>query len=632
METNLRNDNEGHEKGPATMWSNGMGDEQLDDDDFDDALGEADTDFQQNSAGKSKSAKQDGAASGSQPKRKRPLKLTQSQRERKRAIDREAQRSIRIKTKNYIAHLESMVKAMEQNDTHGPDGENNRTRELMNQLRQSQEEVRRLREAMLGVQRVLGGALGDAARNALNIESNEQRQASSSSSPPSEEADVGVSGSFSATTRPQIENMGAFWIPPQEPNPTGNMTIHSDHTTPPSLHPARPPQDPNLRNYEGEMFYYAEYHLTRVYSAQGPGAFTNRPFDEDIIVRSVIEGWPAVEERYHLDLGWQVLQEIDQVIFPDVGIVERMAAMRLLRMKLLHTVNSRVGIAVPGPQQGLLPGYMTAEVVHHDNRANVVDNFVWPGFRKLLVETPQRYITNEFNESFRHNLKFLWPFEISDSYTKDPVSQLYCSAPEFMRRQADIRCWTMKRVFFSGFEELWENIPAYEAEIRKSLPGPGMISNGGGAVQAQGNVARQGSFGMQRVSPMGMVVEDDVDDDGVEEDLLAAADAAGSGPGPAVVLPSNVNVNVSIPPTGWMGNGGQVMGQHQHPHSHPHASPMSATSMSGGFWGQGLEVGHHGGVVAQGFAGHAGQVQVMAGRGAGHMGGHRGSLGHGFPP
>ena len=124
-----------------------------------------------------------GPSSGGYTKRKRPLKLTPSQRERKRAIDREAQRSIRMKTKNYIAHLENLVKLMEQNDTGGPEGENSRTHELTNQLKQSQEEVRSLREAMLGIQRTLSTVLGDPS--ILNADLPPQRQSSYSASPPS---------------------------------------------------------------------------------------------------------------------------------------------------------------------------------------------------------------------------------------------------------------------------------------------------------------------------------------------------------------------------------------------------------------------------------------------------------------
>lgn len=583
--------------------------QQIDDDanDNEDAIGEDDLDAAASGTTVNPQSKQDGAAAGTQPKRKRPLKLTASQRERKRAIDREAQRSIRIKTKNYIAHLESLVKAMEQSDTNGTDSENSRSRELMNQLRQSQEEVRRLREAMLGVQRTLGGALGDATRMALNTIDIDQRQPSSSSSPPSgNELTLPSGGSFNATSRPSIETAGAFWLPPPDTTQqTPSLAIGSDHPSAPNIHPARPDKDPKMRQCEGEMFYYAEYHLSRVYSAAGPGAFGNRPFDEDIIVRAVIEGWPAVEERYPLDLGWQVLQELDQVIFPDVGIVERMAALRLLRMKLLHNVNSQ-----PAPQN--IPVYMTSEVAHHDNRVKVVDTFVWPGFRRLLLEEPQRYITNEFNESFRHNLKFLWPFEVSDSYTKDPITGLYCSATEFMRRQADIRCWTMKRVFFDGFEELYPTVPAYEAEIQKSLPPPGMSTGVASQPQSATSVRGHGSFAMQGGATMGMV-----EDQEVESDV-----GDGSGPGPAVVLPSNA-------PTAWGVNQPSTVPITRHPHVPSPVTPMSA----GGFWSTGgmdHHHHHHHGMPSQGYTGHAPQQQQQQQAMQGHMS-HQAGLAHGFP-
>jgi hypothetical protein len=539
-------------------------------DDNDDALGEVDLDVEVGASLMETKNEGSEAGKGTAPKRKRPLKLTASQRERKRAIDREAQRSIRIKTKNYIAHLESLVKAMEQNDSHGPEGDSNRTKELMNQLRQSQEEVRRLREAMLGVQRVLGGALGDLSKLGATAEGHEARQMSSSASPPSgnEQASV-LGGSFSGPSRPTIDTGGgAFWLPPDSNQPASSTGVASAVTSPPSIHPNRPAKDPSQR-FEGEMFYYAEYHLSRVYSAPGPGAFSNRPFDEDIIVRAVVEGWPAVEERYPLDLGWQVLQEIDQVIFGDCGVVERMAALRLLRMKLLHVANSKAGGTMSGPQG--IPQYMTSEVVQHDNRANVVDNFVWPGFRKLLIETPQRYITNEFNEGFRHNLKFLWPYDVSETYTKDPISSLYCSSPEFMRRQADIRCWTMKRQFFNGYEELWETIPAYEADIQKALPAPPMSQPA--QRSTHGNMIQMQSQSMRLMG---------------EHDQEEAVSEANVPRGPAGVLPSNdtaawVAHPTHVPPMQgyWSDAMDQGMAQGYAAQGHPHGQPLQHRGSQG---------------------------------------------------
>ena len=390
-------------------------------------------------------------------KRKRPLKLTASQRERKRAIDREAQRSIRIKTKNYIAHLVSLVKVMEETDVTGQDGQNNRTRELMNQLRQSQEEIRKLRETMLGVQRLLGSGLGHQAAE------RSAHQVSNSGSPVSTSENLlGPSISITAAS----DESTHAWADPVRSNDQSSTTTETTH--PVISHPDvpdRPDRDPAKRKFEGEMFYYAEWHLNRVHTA-GATAFDNQFFDEDIAVRAIIEGWLAIEERYELDLGWHALREVDQVVFPEAGVVERIAAMRLMRMVLLNQVNNKASNAV------MLPSHMTKEVADLGIHPEIIDHFVWPGFRQELARRPERYITNAFNEKYRRNLKFLWPYEISDTYHLNPMTQLYECTPEFAQRHVDIRCWTLKRSFFEGHEELLQLIPTFETPLTKSLPPP----------------------------------------------------------------------------------------------------------------------------------------------------------------
>merc|ERR1712098_303787 len=124
--------------------------------------------------------------------------------------------------------------------------------------------------------------------------------------------------------------------------------------------------------------------------------------------------------------------------------------------------------------------------------------------------------------------------------------------PEFMRRQADIRCWTMKRVFFNGHEELWETIPAYEADIQKSLPAPPLNVSVG--MQGQGTV---------------MVDEHDVDDGDI---------ASSAGPGPSV-LPSHG-------PSSWVGHGAVQSLPHV-----SHGLPMP------GYWAGPMDPG-----MGQGFA------------------------------
>jgi hypothetical protein len=453
--------------------------------------------------GAQKAEPESGPSSGTGTKRKRPLKLTPSQRERKRAIDREAQRSIRIKTKNYIAHLENLVRVMERNDTAGPDGENSRTRELMNQLKQSQDEVRSLRETMLGVQRALSTVLGDSA--SMSLDSFLQRQSSNSASPPSltePHNTTSVTAPNQYSTQSQTTHISTSSQAPRNPSIVIIPTMPSQSEPPPPLPqdlPERPKSNPWRPRIEGEMFYYAEYHLNRVYAA-GPAAFGNTAFDQDITVRAIIEGWAAVEVHHDLDLAWQVIREIDQVVWAACGIVERMAIISFMRRKLLYQINARAATPLPP-----MPAFMTQEVTKHARHADIIDHFIWPGFRNCLVEQPEKYISNHFSDKFRYNLKFLWPFEINSAYVKDPITQTYSSAPEFMTRQWDIRCWTMKGRFFDGSEELTSCIPAFDVPLHKALSLPsveGMGMNDMG-MNDMGNYAS------------GLVEEQEVDEEGL---------------------------------------------------------------------------------------------------------------------
>ena len=497
-----------------------------DDDDFD-GMAELDAVSSQDRASGSfhpmqKPEPGSGPSSGTSAKRKRPLKLTPHQRERKRAIDREAQRSIRIKTKNYIAHLENLVKVMEQSDTTGPDRENTRTRELMNQLKHSQDEVRAMREAMLSVSKTLSTVLSDPGN--LHTDQYFQQQSSHSDSPSSATEIRGNMPFVGPANSPGQYQQVPVPPPPQLQRDHSSISIPPLPSQKESLIPNPPnmperPKPSGPRRFEGELAVYAEFHLNRVYTA-GPAAFNSSAYDEDIPVRAVLEGWTAVEERHVLDLCWQVIREIDQVVWINCGIIERMAILRFVRTKLFHQVNarsSRVSAAGTG-----MPDFMTTEVAPHSSHADIVDTFIWPGFRHCLVEQPHKYISNHFSDKFRFGLKFLWPFDVSSAYTKDPATDMYTSTNEFVSRQWDVRCWAMRGRFFEGNEELRGMIPCCETGIQKSLS-MNSIERGqatGGGLNVSGLAGHRG-----------LVEDQELDDGGGVGGETGIVDHAGVGVG-----------------------------------------------------------------------------------------------------
>jgi hypothetical protein len=77
----------------------------------------------------------------------------QERRERKRAIDREAQRSLREKTKTHIAELERTIQILRDQDRNGA------TASLLSEIEGLRAENERLRDIIDGVKSVVGSEL-----------------------------------------------------------------------------------------------------------------------------------------------------------------------------------------------------------------------------------------------------------------------------------------------------------------------------------------------------------------------------------------------------------------------------------------------------------------------------------------
>lgn len=109
-------------------------------------------------------------------------------------------------------------------------------------------------------------------------------------------------------------------------------------------------------------------------------------------------------------------------------------------------------------------------------------NLTRPGVREHLLFSPRKYATNTFMEEFRSQCAFLWPFEPEDTYIRDNATGLYSYSPQFIQRQLDLRCWTMRPDFFKKFPELKPDIPVFSppplnANLLLSPPNALMRSN-----------------------------------------------------------------------------------------------------------------------------------------------------------
>jgi hypothetical protein len=68
---------------------------------------------------------------------------------------------------------------------------------------------------------------------------------------------------------------------------------------------------------------------------------------------------------------------------------------------------------------------------------------------------------------FASSIRFIWPFDLSSTWTGDKDAGFYSFSSLFNERFQDIRCWAMSSEFFDLFPQLIGYIPIYN-------PAPGV--------------------------------------------------------------------------------------------------------------------------------------------------------------
>lgn len=404
-----------------------------------------------------------------------------------------------------VAHLENLVNLMERD---GPDAKANgmektaeqaglqqaRAGEIFSQLRQSQAEVRKLKEILHGVQKLIAGVCDtamDSDSQPRQVVPSGESNAVVPSSGESEKLQASSSQQVISNYPQTLASAASFPKPVNHTNSEtstspemaqGNLS-HVDSTQfymPYRIDHAHDgmflaerwlePVTSGLsgavsESHDQELYQFSEREVMKVLTNSGR-TLANQPFDEDIVIRSVLHGWPDVEDHYTLDAGWRALKNIDQNVFNRSGLVERMAILRMMRQKMLHQVHCNSSDLPALPE---FYGRTSMEDLQQLKITPIIEYYVWPGLRASTLNSPRKYQNNKFSEMFRQNFKFIWPYDVADAYVKDPISHLYSTAAEFARRQRSLHSWAMRKEFFEEFEELSSAIPVFNPPVRKAL-------------------------------------------------------------------------------------------------------------------------------------------------------------------
>ncbi|KAL5002862.1 hypothetical protein BDV10DRAFT_181081 [Aspergillus recurvatus] len=340
----------------------------------------------------------------------RPVRLTTA--ERKRLTDRKAQRQRRERIKTYIARLEKTLEELTAASGNGMEAT------LLKQLEQQRAKTERLTNVINHIHEVL------------------EETRSSTSTPESALLTQGESASPSAPLRlpPVPKHLLQPSQQQQQPpnsNPRTPFTISADLATRISLH-SQNPRNSGTRNY----FQVVNESLSNIAKEQNSIMPSTTEDDEDLAIRATLCGWNSVrDDGRSLDRGWGLLQALDQAIFSQTGLVERVAILRLMRSMIKWNLS---------PRDHTIPSFMfptvTQSMVPH---APIIDFFAWPNLRDHLIVSGITNISETTAALYVSQIRLKWPYELRDVCKYNVAENRYRFSNEFDAVYYDLRNWTI---------------------------------------------------------------------------------------------------------------------------------------------------------------------------------------------
>ena len=196
------------------------------------------------------------------------------------------------------------------------------------------------------------------------------------------------------------------------------------------------------RNYYGALntaFDFVQAHNRSVASPS-----MTQAVDDDIAIRAVLHGWGAVEDKYDLDLGWQMLKALDQGLYTRSEPVVRLAHLRIVRDTLVHKVYGQL------PSRRQLPQYMLPTEMQKTIRHPVLaDYFVWPEVRDYLILTKTTVSNEKRSAWFAANLRFEWNYELRDVCRKHRDTGTYAYSELFDSSIQSLSNWSVAPEFYT---------------------------------------------------------------------------------------------------------------------------------------------------------------------------------------
>ncbi|KAF5621696.1 2-hydroxyphytanoyl lyase [Fusarium tjaetaba] len=305
-----------------------------------------------------------------------------TRRERKRASDRMSQQASRAKTKAYIAHLErSVARLTEAQSNNGPN--------LSEQLRQQFDEIASLKQALAQIAKLATNSISNH-----HGDDDVDDRTRSASRPPNEKSSRHGQSSYNPACHPHQESLGRLY---------------------PSI-------DLNCGDKQRDYFQAFSQALVTIESDASGHAFSDPEVDDDINIRAVLDGWDAARARNPFDIGWLMLQTVDEGFLWRSGPVERMAMLRVIRSMLMLKLNPQL------PPSRRPPAYMNPR----------------PEVRDYLILFGINYAPESLAAKFASDIGFRWPYDLRDTCRYQPAKGIYSFSEDFNQAYKNLDSWYMK--------------------------------------------------------------------------------------------------------------------------------------------------------------------------------------------
>ncbi|KAF4502466.1 2-hydroxyphytanoyl- lyase [Fusarium agapanthi] len=306
-----------------------------------------------------------------------------TRRERKRASDRMSQQASRAKTKAYIAHLERSVARL-------TDAQNNSG--VSEQLRQQFDEIASLKQSLAQIAKL--------AANSISQHRPDDNLDDSPSRPPDKRSRH-APDTYNPARHPRQESLDRLY----------------------------PAIDLNCGDKQRDFFQAFSQALDTIESDASGHTFSGPEIDDDINIRAVLDGWDAARARNPFDIGWLMLQTVDEGFLWRSGAVERMAMLRVIRSMLMAKLKPQL------PPSRRPPAYMNPR----------------PEVRDYLILFGINYAPESLAAQFASDIGFRWSYDLRDTCRYQPTKGVYSFSEDFNQAYRNLDSWFMKSAAVTSY-------------------------------------------------------------------------------------------------------------------------------------------------------------------------------------